>query len=221
MEPRADAVVVNAASFAAGIPVAPSALASIGGNFTGSATASFSSVPLPKRLGETEVFIGGESVPLLYASPTQINFQAPSTLVSTQRAIEVRVAGQRVARGSITSVPRSPGLFAVVDQNSQLGRGRRGQPITIFGTGQGIVAPPIADGEVAPASPISRTSGKPRVYVGGREASVTFSGLTPGYVGLWQINAEISQDAPIGPGIDLVVLFDINLVSNPVKITVE
>ena len=75
MEPRADAAVVNAASFAAGIPVAPSALATIGGKFTGSATASFTSVPLPKRLGETEAFIGTESVPLLFcfSNPNQFS----------------------------------------------------------------------------------------------------------------------------------------------------
>ena len=220
MEPAADAVAVNAAGFSGGVPVAPGSIASLFGNFTGSTTSSFSSFPLPAKLGETDVLIGTQAVPLFFASPNQINFQVPGSLGPTQSAFEVRVAGQRVARGSITTVPRSPGLFAVVDQNGRLGRARRGQSIIIFGTGQGVVTPAIADGAAAPPQPFSMTGTHPGVYVGGREAAVSFSGLAPGYSGLWQINAQVPQDAPSGD-VGLVVLYDLNLVSNVLSLTVE
>jgi L-ascorbate metabolism protein UlaG (beta-lactamase superfamily) len=77
MEPAADSAVVNAADSAGGYPLAPGGLASLYGAFTGSQTAAASQLPLPRRLGETEVVIQGNAVPLLYASPDQINLQVP------------------------------------------------------------------------------------------------------------------------------------------------
>ncbi len=221
MEPAADAVVVNVAGYTAGAPLAPSAAAAAYGNFAGSTTASYTGFPLPRRLGETEVFIGAEAVPLFYVFGGQINFQVPGRLGPGQSVFEVRVGGARVGRGTITTVARSPGLFAAVDQNGRLGRGRRGGLITIYGSGQGSTVPAVADGVAAPAEPLSVTGEEPAVFVGGRRASVVFSGLSPGSAGLWQINAQISQDAPVGSDIDLVVLFESNLISNAIKIAVE
>ena len=221
MEPAADAAVVSPAGFVAGAPMAPGALASAFGNFTGSATASSLTVPLPRQLGDTEVLIGSDAVPLLYASPGQINFQVPARLAPGQSVFEVRVGGQRVGRGTITTVAQSPALFAVVDAEGRLGRGRRGGLITIYGSGQGGVTPAVADGAASPSNPLARTQDDPAVFIGGRRATVSFSGLAPGYIGLWQINAQVSQDAPLGSNNDLFVLFDTNLISNAINIAVE
>ena len=75
MEPAADTVAVNAATYARGIPVAPGSIFSLYGNFTGSATGAAPAFPLPRKIGETEVLLGGKTVPLYYASSTQVNAQ--------------------------------------------------------------------------------------------------------------------------------------------------
>lgn len=223
MEVTSDLGVVNAASFAEGVPVAQGALASVFGDFAGSATLAAGDVPLPRKLGETEVLVGSEAVPLIYASPRQINFQVPGQATAGQRAIEVRVGGQRVGRGSITTLRRAPGLFAVLNQdgrvNSASNPARRGQVIQIYATGSGAVTPQPADGAAAASDPLSKTPEDPAVFVGGRLAAIQFTGLAPGFVGVWQINAVIPADGPTGRDVSLVVLQDV--LSNVLTVTIE
>jgi uncharacterized protein (TIGR03437 family) len=38
----------------------------------------------------------------------------------------------------------------------------------------------------------------PQVTIGGRNATVLFAGLAPGFVGLYQVNALVPMDAPAG-----------------------
>jgi uncharacterized protein (TIGR03437 family) len=68
--------------------------------------------------------------------------------------------------------------------------------VQLFLTGQGLVpnAPPDGQGSTGALS----TSSKPVVYIGGSQATVSYSGLAPGYPGLWQINVQVPQN-PILP----------------------
>ena len=50
---------------------------------------------------------------------------------------------------------------------------------------------PVATGERAPEDRFVRTLETPRVRVGGRDATVQFSGLAPGWVALYQVNAML------------------------------
>jgi uncharacterized protein (TIGR03437 family) len=75
--------VVNAASFAAvdgpSHAVVPGAIASIFGRNLAASTARADSYPLPRMLGGASVTVNGAAAPLFYASPSQINFQVPSS----------------------------------------------------------------------------------------------------------------------------------------------
>lgn len=222
MEPNAPMAAVNAATFTAGMPVAPGSLVSLFGNFTGSATASAGSQPLPRQLGSTEVLVNGAAVPLLYASPRQVNVQLPGATGPGQYALEVRVDGQRAARGPVSVLPNAPGLFAALNQdgrvNSPANPVRRGEVLQIFATGQGAAAPAVADGAAAPVSPptIALT---PAVAVAGRLAQVQFSGLAPNLVGVWQINIAIPAETPVGDNIPVVAAA--GLISNSLTISVR
>src|SRR5215471_168578 len=93
MEPRSDAVAVNGASFLAGKPVAAGSIVSVFGKFTGAQSLAAGGYPLPRKIGETEVFVDGKAAPMFYASATQINFQLPAATAAGQSVVEVRVGG--------------------------------------------------------------------------------------------------------------------------------
>ena len=88
----------------------------------------------------------------------------------------------------------------------------------IFGTGQGAVLPAVDDGAAAPSQPLSNSLTLPNVFLEGRQLAVQFSGLAPGFAGLWQLNVVIPRDAPTGPALALTVVN--GLTSNRVMVTV-
>ena len=210
MQPTANATPVNSASFAGGVPMAPGSLASIFGTFANAGTATAQSFPLPKTLGNVEVVVGGAAASLLYVSPTQINFQVSSKLETPGQVLaEIKVGGATVGRTQVTSLAGAPGLFVAVNQNNQPITAstpiRRGDAVILYATGHGELSAAIEDGQPAPANPLITTKIKPRVTIGGVEAEVLFSGLTPGLAGLWQINAVVPAAAPTGANVPLVV----------------
>ena len=92
--------------------------------------------------------------------------------------------------------------------------------IQLFGTGQGVVPGAPPDGEPAKGAVSTQTT--PTVYIGGPPAAtVTYSGLAPGLVGVWQINVKIPH-APVAFGnfptnvFPVLVVYD-GLPSNPAQ----
>ena len=187
----------------------PGGLYSIFGTSLSVGTDSASSLPLPRQLAGTTVSINGTPVPLLHASPLQINLKVPFELNgSTAKILVTSEAGSsETIEVSITQT--QPGIFF----NAQTGVGAilnaDGTPVTqrvpaagdfvqIFMTGLGAVEPGGRTGIAASVSPLSVTTVSPQVLIGGREASVVFSGLAPFFAGLYQINAQIPMELPPG-----------------------
>jgi uncharacterized protein (TIGR03437 family) len=223
MQPLADSVAANAATFSAGTPVAPGSIVSAFGTFAGSQTLSAPSYPLPRKLGETEALIDGTAVPLFYVSPGQVNFQAPAAQPAGQALLEIRIGGQTVSRGALTILPNAPGLFVAANSdfrvNSPNQPVRRGEVLHIFGTGQGAVMPAVDDGSAAGGTPPSVGLVSPNVFLGGQQMRVVFSGLAPGAAGLWQIDIVIPGDAPTGGPFPLVV--ESGLASNSIDVAIS
>jgi uncharacterized protein (TIGR03437 family) len=99
----------------------------------------------------------------------------------------------------------SPGVFAIVDATSNsVVTGstpvKRGDALVIYANGLGPVNNQPASGEPSPGPPqqLAATSVNPSVTIGGSIATVAFSGLTPGSVGLYQVNVTVPADAPTG-----------------------
>jgi uncharacterized protein (TIGR03437 family) len=67
----------------------------------------------------------------------------------------------------------------------------------------GAVDPPVQDGTAGGGNPTSNATAPVTVLIGGKPGTVSFSGLAPGYPGLYQINVQVP---PIPPGITTLPL---------------
>jgi uncharacterized protein (TIGR03437 family) len=82
------------------------------------------------------------------------------------------------------------------------------------------VTPPVAAGSPAPLTSTSHTVNPVTVTIGGVPANVFFAGLTPGSIGLYQVNATVPSG--VAPGNQVpVVLTAAGQQSKPVTIAVQ
>ena len=78
--------------------------------------------------------------------------------------------------------------------------------VQIFATGLGVTDPPLATGQTGASSPpLNLTVVTPVVMIGGSSAEVLFSGMAPGFVGLYQVNARVPTAAPAGDEVPLEI----------------
>jgi uncharacterized protein (TIGR03437 family) len=206
--------VLNGASFAIGAPIAPGSIASVFGSGFGASTSDFT------------VLIGGIAAPLFAVYPTQINFQVPWQLSGqTQVPLTVTSGDLTSAPIMVTLAAQAPGIFVlnsagqaaaliagtasiVAPAGSYAGSraAQQGEYITIYCTGLGSVSNQPATGAVASSTTLSATSGASiAVSIGGISAPVSFSGLAPGFLGLYQINVQVPLTSPTGSAVPLTI----------------
>jgi uncharacterized protein (TIGR03437 family) len=184
----ASITVANAASGSAG-PLAPGSIASLYG------------ATLPSSATLT---VNGVTAPIFGAIPTQINFQIPFEVGPGTATVNLTANGAVVATSTVQIGSVGPGLFtqtgggaAVLNQDYSVnGPGTPaavGSVIAAYLTGLGPVQPPVATGKEAPLNSLSRTMGSVTATIGGMPATVEFSGLAPGYTGLYQVNVLVPQ----------------------------
>jgi uncharacterized protein (TIGR03437 family) len=77
--------------------------------------------------------------------------------------------------------------------------------LTIYLTGMGQTSPAIQAGQPAPANPLAAAAIQPAVTLGGTALSVSYAGLVPGEVGLYQINASVPSGVSGGLSVPLVI----------------
>jgi uncharacterized protein (TIGR03437 family) len=73
-----------------------------------------------------------------------------------------------------------------------------GEYLVMYLVGMGAVNPTVPSGAVTPVSPLSNVVLQPVVTVGGNASTVLFAGLTPGFVGLYQIDFQVPANAAAG-----------------------
>jgi len=198
---------VNAAS---GSPLlAPGSLASLYGQGFGTATAAADFLPLPTSLGEVSLLVNGREAPLLFVSPGQINFQAPWETPAGVTPIAVLVRGAVSNLIYVSLTPSAPGVFAVLHADGgPVGPARpaaAGDVLLLFANGLGPVTEKVPSGGASPAQPLALSLEAPTVTFGGVPGEVLFSGLAPGFVGLYQVNVRAPQGIPDGSATPLVV----------------
>ncbi len=201
---------VNGASFSATAPVAAGSIVAIFGRGMAAAAASAAELPLPAVLAGTRALLAGSGatveLPLFYVSPDQVNALIPLDVQPGSyelvmennggRSEPVRVAVAALAPGifTVNSSGRGAGIFTRADGSliTTTNPARRGNVIVLYATGLGAVAPPVAAGAPgSSAEPLNRTLVTPSVRFDIYEAEVLFSGLAPGFAGLYQVNVRV------------------------------
>ncbi|HLK62774.1 MAG TPA: IPT/TIG domain-containing protein [Bryobacteraceae bacterium] len=236
------AAFVSAANPLSGNALAPRSIATLyGTNLAAQTAVADLAPPLPFTLGGTTLTLlsGTQTVPVFFVSPNQINFQVPllalgtQTLTVTQGVQSVSIPVQLVAyspaifttnsqgsgQGSVT-IANTASVAAPVGVFSEARPAKIGEYVSIYCTGLGDVSNRPALGSPSPSNPLAATLVQPTVTIGGVPASVSFSGLAPGYVGLYQINAQVPATASVGSAIPLVVTIG-GTTSNTVTIAVD
>jgi len=209
--------IANAADYR---DLSPGALAFMfGDNFAGQAVIGTGS-PLPFTLGGVSVSINGRLAPLLYADQHQINFQVPWETTVGTASVMVSVNNVNSNTVAVPMVTAHPGIYFLAGSpwiqdnpaaiqnsdytlNSPSNPARAGTSIIVYLTGGGPVSPRVSSGAPSPASPLaaltltySATLWPVELTPG--PTGVAFAGLTPGGVGLVQMNIVVPPSLPTG-----------------------
>jgi uncharacterized protein (TIGR03437 family) len=192
-----------------GAPLAPGTIVQIFGSAMAATTGS-TGVPLPSVLNGTSVLIGGELAPLYYVSSGQINAQIPVDLAPGQQYQALVVANNAYTTPvTINIAPVTPGIarlangqviaqhadFSLVTENAPA---KPGEYLVAYLAGMGLTDTPVGTGAQAPSSPLANVNASASVAIDGEAAPVLFAGLTPGFIGLYQINFQVPPDAQSG-----------------------
>jgi len=238
---------LNAASYLSG--AAPGSITAVFGANLALDQALFQTVPLPTVLAGASLVASDPvtafsgSAPVFYAAPGQMNVQIPwesvpfddlsfTPFVGNTRGPAVEIAIQNFAPGIFTADQSGKGQGSITNAlTGQLAAPsgmvanaepvKHGDYISIYCTGLGWVDNPPPDGAPAPATSLVKTIVWPIVTIGAAPATVTFSGLAPGFIGLNQINAQIPKTAPTGDAVPLTISDGAGHISNTVTIAIQ
>ena len=255
---QAPAAPVGNVGAASGSPVGPG----LGSLFFASSLAGVESrvatgLPLPRRLGDTELLflVAPETIslsgkgsaplqsqpegpigvfaPLLFTSPTQINYQVPWEAVGAAERVQamLTVNGVRSELFDVELADFSPGVFSfdfgpgravAINSDGSVAHPadsfagavpsrpvRIGEALIILATGLGPVTPEAitgfnsldANGDFVRRDTVQT----PQVTIGGVEQQVLFSGLSPQFVGVYQLNVLVAQGTPTGNAQPLII----------------
>ena len=188
--------------------------------------------------------MNGTPAPLFFVSGGQVNLQVPWEVAGQNNAtIVASQNGVAISQTTVALAAARPGIFSTNAQGTGQGTiliantadlvapvdaipgrtsrpARRGETITIFATGLGPVSNRPATGQPGPGGPLALTSTTPLVSIGGQPATVSFSGLAPGFVGLYQVNVSVPNNSPQGAAIAVVLTMN-GVASNTVTIAVQ
>jgi uncharacterized protein (TIGR03437 family) len=182
--------------------------------------ADFNGPNAPAMLDGTSVTVGGQQAVVSYISPGQVNAQVPMNLPAGQQAVVVTDTGGTSTVYPMTINPVEPGLcqtmvngtpyiVAVINGTQTYilpsQPAQPGQILNFFGTGFGPVSPAPPAGQVV--TQLNRLTNALQIQIGGVTAQVTYAGLAPGEIGLYQFNVVVPS---VPAGNKVPVTFTLN-----------
>jgi uncharacterized protein (TIGR03437 family) len=169
--------------------------------------------PLPVTLGNASVHFDDRLAPLYSANPNQINVKVPWAAINTTSSVYVQRGNALSSIVKVDIAPAQPTILQYADGSayaadtpadkstgyvvSQKAFAHRGDTLVFYCTGLGLVTPQPGDSAISPANPLAQTSADVMVSFGATSVKAPFAGLTPGFIGLYQVNVVIPPDAPL------------------------
>ncbi len=232
--PASEFVSVSSASFAADLVAAPEAIVAGFGSNLAPATVSAASIPLPTELAGVSVRVTdstgqARSAGLFFVSGGQINYTIPSGTAPGVALVDVLRGGNAVARGAVSINSVWPGLFSV----NSFGNGP-GAATVLRARTNGEQVFESANNPIDLSVPGDRVFlilfgtgirgrsdlGKVQVTLGGTPLAVSFAGSQGGFIGLDQINVELTPGLAGRGQLDLLIYVD-GWLANTVQFTIK
>jgi uncharacterized protein (TIGR03437 family) len=235
--------VVNNGTFAGGEPLAEGDIAAVfGSQFDFDAPQGATNLPLLTTMDGIQVLVNGVAAPVYYVSSSQINFEIPINASTanggggTVQVVRNGTPGNLVYVDINAQVPRFieyNGGYGIMTTPAGALTGipsnpvKPGDTIVIYALGLGPTTTPVPSGAASPSSPLAEVGGTTQVCFGVETpfyqapcATASFSGLTPNYVGLYQVNVTIPSGIASGNATMSLLLVD-NVESTPVQLAVQ
>ena len=198
--------IVNAAGFQLG-GIAPGSIVSVFGANLALDSETASGTPLPTFLAGAELLINGSPAPLFYASPGQLNAQIPYEIPTGTATAIVMLGNHASAPLRLTIQQASPGIFTIGPNQAAALNGdgtvngpdhpaAPGSILQVFCTGLGPTDRSVATGVAAPSTPLVNAALPVTATIGSPAADVSFAGLAPGLVGVFQVNIRVPVLSP-------------------------
>jgi uncharacterized protein (TIGR03437 family) len=215
--------VVLASDYSRPLTSAPGQWISIFGSNLAAATVPAAGVPFPTTLSDTAVLFNGKALDLSYASANQINAFVPfgtpvnsTAILQVQRGsamsvpVEISITTIDPALFLVGPAPVNPGLVVAyrgssiftVDAQHPV---RPGDTIVLYALGLGPVDTDLVPDRISPLSPLAKVTSPVSVSIGGIRATPDFAGMTPGYVGLYQMNVKVPAGVAAGTQVPIIV----------------
>src|SRR6185295_13135875 len=173
---------------------------------------------------------------IYFVTPSQVDVQIPWELQGkTPALMKVSVGESQSAVYTVPLANASPAAFLIPDSvNGRLvaaaldttnrvitsaNPARRNQAISLYVNGLGAVNHTPASGDPTPSQQVANTTLTPTVTIGGVNAPVAFSGLSPSSIGLYQINVTVPSQAQAGLQPDVTTINGID--SQPANLPVQ
>ena len=215
--------VISASGFGAFPSISPGSWIEIYGTGLASDTrgwtqADFTGDTAPTMLDGTSVTIGGQEAFVDYISPGQVNALVSSNTPTGPQPMTLTAPSGVTSQYTVMVNGTEPGLLAppsfniggtqyvaafFPDGTLALPTGalpgvnsrpaNPGDTVTLYGVGFGPVVPSIPAGELA--QQLTTLAANLQLSIGGVPANLPYSGLAPGYTGLYQFNVTVPAAA--------------------------
>jgi uncharacterized protein (TIGR03437 family) len=163
------------------------------------------------NLAGTRVLFDGTPAPMVYTSPTQLSVVVPYNVAGKQTVnvvveyqgfqgppVELPVSASNPAIFTLAINGTGDGAIIRLDGSvvSSTNPASPGDTLVLFGAGQGVMAPQLADGEIV-GSNLPRPTGTVTLLIDGQSVPTLYAGGSPTLVnGVLQVNFKVPQLAP-------------------------